>query len=1205
MLLVVGLAYVSYVKYAGAVAPSDYGLKEGNTISAAGSNDPDVYIVNDWGYKRLFLNPVIFTFYGQLTGGFAGVKNVSPATRDAFTTSGLFRDCEVGSVNNNGKVYGVEVNGEDTGMLHWVNTSGAQAVADDPNFFKKVFCINDNEFNWYPKGSNYTSVNQVPSYARVPGSPVVGGNVNVSLASDNPSAASITRGATGVTYLKLNFSGSGVLSSLRVTRRGPGATGDFANIYLYEGAHRLTSGRTPSSSDGSVTFSNLNWTISGSRMLSVVADMNAATQGDVNYLSVDSSSDVVLSSGTIGGSFPVAGNNMAVTGQSGGTLTIATSGSLTNPNVGQSNVQIGEFKFTTATEGARISRMQLLQSGSMQSSNLSNVRAEVNGVKIADGVVTTDNYVVFDLSGSPFFIAKGDNRIIKIFGDISGNAKRAETVILYFEQSSDLLALGDQFGFGMTVSGSGSGTTGGTITLQGGILTLTFVGPSATNVSTSTTKTHLLDFDMTAAAAIELRKTTIVLCKDVNADGTYDSAVTASATAGFGDLNNVQIINRDTGVALVGPQDGSAFNTLSNSTTLVSATGSAESNACGSSKNGVSKQFTDVLTINSGQVLHLAIVADVKQSNSSVDNDLITGNAFKAVLFGYGTEAGTSGDTTLLKYAGTNTALKSSDVVPSGVISGNSMTVQGSSLTASLASTPSGTRTFVKGATNITALGINLTTALGNPVTVNTITITGYTGDDAGSTVAAGDANGLISSVRLIDATTGLPVGTLSSNTLSSDGKVQFTNMAYPIAGGTTKTLWVVVDLGGNTPGTIDMFKFDIAGATDVSATDQNSSTINSNNLINGTATTFTTNVQVGSVGTLATAASPDNPTKNAVYWGQADAPFSKFRLTSTNEGFYVERLNVKGTTGSTAATNIDSVKLTYKDKAGDTLTSSGALNSAGSISFAFSGDTRPYVPKDNTLDVAVSATMATANELYRATGVNFTLDLSGGGAVGTDEFRAVGEGSGSVVDASGISAVSGQTMYVYRSFPKFTGLAVSDPNATISVGAELYRFRVDAMGSATDGATVFFDGPSTAGSGSIKFAVLASGENTNTLVLEMRDTSDNSQVGTATMTANAGPLLSAASASFLFDIKDIEIPAGQSKTFVLKVTTVTGFAKPANTNAGRAADFVQILLRDESQGGLIGWTDKGGTSRIESNTSVQGILRDYSTTTGPRINFH
>jgi hypothetical protein len=95
-------------------------------------------------------------------GGFGGVKNVSEETRDAFETSGLFRNCET----NDPKVYGLETLGEDGGYLHWVNTSGAQAVADDPDFFQKVFCINTQELNSYPFGLAYTSVKQVPSYKR-------------------------------------------------------------------------------------------------------------------------------------------------------------------------------------------------------------------------------------------------------------------------------------------------------------------------------------------------------------------------------------------------------------------------------------------------------------------------------------------------------------------------------------------------------------------------------------------------------------------------------------------------------------------------------------------------------------------------------------------------------------------------------------------------------------------------------------------------------------------------------------------------------------------------------------------------------------------------------------------------------------------------------------------------------------------------------
>ena len=145
----------------GFVNLANVSLKDGDVIGAAGSSDPDIFIVNPHGYKRLFLNPAIFAFYGHL-GGFSKVKNTTSVTRDIFVTSGLFRNCET----NDKKVYGVETTGEDVGMLHWINTTGDQAVKDDPDFFKKVFCINTKEFSWYPQGAAYTSVNQIPDYSR-------------------------------------------------------------------------------------------------------------------------------------------------------------------------------------------------------------------------------------------------------------------------------------------------------------------------------------------------------------------------------------------------------------------------------------------------------------------------------------------------------------------------------------------------------------------------------------------------------------------------------------------------------------------------------------------------------------------------------------------------------------------------------------------------------------------------------------------------------------------------------------------------------------------------------------------------------------------------------------------------------------------------------------------------------------------------------
>ena len=150
-------------------SPSYFGLREGDTVAAFGSTDPDIYIVNDHGYKRLFLNPVIFGFYGHL-GGFKQVVRVADQTRDDFVTSVFFRNCEVEGEENK-RMYALEVTGEDLGTLHLIKLEETKAIQEDRHFLKKIFCINNNEFNWYTNGGKqfgeeYTSLEQISKYER-------------------------------------------------------------------------------------------------------------------------------------------------------------------------------------------------------------------------------------------------------------------------------------------------------------------------------------------------------------------------------------------------------------------------------------------------------------------------------------------------------------------------------------------------------------------------------------------------------------------------------------------------------------------------------------------------------------------------------------------------------------------------------------------------------------------------------------------------------------------------------------------------------------------------------------------------------------------------------------------------------------------------------------------------------------------------------
>lgn len=158
------LVAIATIQVASAHLEVDYGalgLREGDIVGSSDLNDPDIYIINEFGSKRLFLSPTIFGFYGHLR--FPNVKRLDDAVIDKMPTSGLFRNCET----SDPKVYALEVTGEDAAVLRWINITGEAANAEDHDFFGKVFCINSREFNWYSRGQSYTALSQVPLYRRV------------------------------------------------------------------------------------------------------------------------------------------------------------------------------------------------------------------------------------------------------------------------------------------------------------------------------------------------------------------------------------------------------------------------------------------------------------------------------------------------------------------------------------------------------------------------------------------------------------------------------------------------------------------------------------------------------------------------------------------------------------------------------------------------------------------------------------------------------------------------------------------------------------------------------------------------------------------------------------------------------------------------------------------------------------------------------
>ena len=1180
-----GVAYLAPTALG--ATPADYGLTEGDTISAAGSDDPDVYIVNEMGYKRLFLNPAIFGLYGHL-GGFAAVKSVSPATRDAFPTSGLFR------VDGDEKVYGLETTGEDVANLRWVNTSGAQAVADDPNFFKKVFVINAAEKALYSTGADFTSVTQVPAYVRggsVP-APTPSGPLSASVAPGNPAAQTITKNATGVEMLRVRLSGTGTVNTMTVKRLGAGETDDFNNIYIYDGATRLVSGKSFSTSSGEATFL-VDVPVNGTKDLSIVAEMASTnTAGNVNYVQL---SGVTLSGGASVSGLPVSGNNFTSSGASSGTATIAKSGVLNNPTVGQKQALVSEFKLSVATEGGNLKRLTMLNGGTVDASNLTNVKLKT-GASEWSGSVTSDNYFVFDL-GSGHFIAKGGNSIFKVYADVGG--KKDETINLYFEYDTDTNVVGDQYGQAMAVSDgaldqASDNTAGaGLLTSQGGVLTLVFNGPNATTIPTTVTDTTLLRYSITAASNVEVRKTRLVLCSDAGNDGTYNASADETL---WDDLTDVKIWDEDLNTVIAGPKDGTAFDDTNNTT------------SCPDAATGAEEAFTDVYDLVAGKTYNFKVTGDMDTSLEGTLTD--TDSVFKVVLRDHSANTGI----TEMKYSGTNTALAAADIIPRADLAGNNVTISASSLTLSLAGAPA-SQTKVKGTQNVDVVGITFAANQASGLLVNQIKLTGYAADtttydegveDGGTAVSVANA---MSNVELWDASAGTMIGgsgNVTSNQLSvsGTGTITFSSLGWNIPAGTSKTLLVRADLSSNAvSGTSDLYSFDIAATGDVTATDDDSNTVNpgaaSAGVNGGLSPTKVLTVKGSGAMTLATSA--DSPSKGAVYWGQMNAPISKFRLSATDEGQYIEKLTFAasvGTEKTDAAANVKNVILTYKNKAGSTLTTTQSFGNAASVNFAWSSSdaNRPYVPQDGSMDVAVNADMKLKSEgatQDSSSAVFFSLDLVDkfNGSV-TNGFKAVGEGSGTVLSGSSTNindVLGANDQYVYRVFPEFAQVALPSPY-TLTGTPTVFKFTITAKG--LSGSNLRFDNEASPGSGSLKFEVVSSGQYTvggTSTAFSIYD-ENNTLIDNGTLTRDAKPSPNA-SMTFDFSSVDVEIAAGNTKTFRVEITNpTTNYAK--TTSTGRAADYFQVTLLD-NEASLINWVgDYAGANTALDTASTVGTLK-------------
>ncbi len=964
--------------------------------------------------------------------------------------------------------------------------------------------------------------------------PPVGGSV-VAAVSNTPAGSTLPLGAKSVQLLQFSLSAAAdtAVDSVKFSRSGPGVVADFANVYIYEGANRLKSGKTISSDTNMVEFTGLNMVVRAGtpRVLTLRGDVAAsgtATASDQHMFSVVA----VASNGTVTG-LPVSGSTFTIGAVSVGTVTMAPVSTISSPTLGQSNAECGNFRVSAGANDIEIREVTLTNGGTLSRSSMANfnlvqpgysAEGVVNGVVATTAAINDKDRVVFALA-TPFMISKNQNRNFEVRCDILGG-KTTDTVKLYLDETSDALVIDKQYNFGSNVTNSMGSSAVTAVTLQGGKLTFADNGPLATNLSKNSTNKEFFNFSVTADRSLTVRDFFLMMEQTAWASPALQAGTGSSSgvSAGGGTISTAGAVSFTTEAhdANIAVNDVLRVEDVSGSNYYVKVTAVAASTMLGAGVTGTviypdttpsaavvlvdADDYDEVFDATSITLLkNLKLVdtdthgtiASVTNSNyamafsddfdisagqtrhfslqADLDTSFVAGNAFRG---GFDFT-----QTDFIRDNEANQSLVSADIV-GGNLFGKPMTVVASSLTLSLASTPV-SETHVKGEQAVNLAGFSVQGGDGGSIKVTRVnvrlmadvTALGATFDNAGYGDTA--ANTLVTTVGLYSVVgntytrigTG-DVGLTLVGTIGASGgyyRAQFNNLTQTIAKSETQK-WVVRVNLANTIGSTSYLAAVIDADTDLTVQDADGNSVTASGSDLNLLAAPTVTKTIETSGSLAVT-ELSSPNAAILVAGTSDNVVAREQFSATNESFKVTKLNIQLPESSVSG---DPFTDTAATTASRSITSVKLryTNSVGATEVK-SGTMSSGVVNFTGLDILVGKN-ATAN-------VEILVDLN---------TIAAGAATGDVVRL-GISTVAG---YTYEAVGQGSGTTDTDitPTNQANINSMVVRKAAPIVAKATTGL------PSSLTNGTVKVYGVNVTANGGTVSLKRLAFTLNASVDTA-----------------------------------------------------------------------------------------------------------
>lgn len=410
--------------------------------------------------------------------------------------------------------------------------------------------------------------------------------------------------------------------------------------------------------------------------------------------------------------------------------------------------------------------------------------------------------------------------------------------------------------------------------------------------------------------------------------------------------------------------------------------------------------FTDTITYPLGKGTYTL--------KGKVQSAVTNGTTYSAVL------------TTMSSITGQTTGNTISS--PTVGFSMNTITVKTAALAIGMSATPAA-QTIVAGNTGVTFANVQLDASQsGEDVRFSSLVFT------AQGTTNAGDIS-KITGLQLFDGTTALNTG---SNVVTTATSTTITfDQSLTVAKNAVKTLALKGNLSSSAA---NQYYWSVAAPTGVTG-------VTSGTSVTATGSGTSAIMTIGA-GSLAVALDASSPAYAIATAGSTGVVLGAYRFTATNDSVNLSRigLNLGSVTASSSASDFTQVSLW------NGATQVGTAEFVGTSRSATSTLTSTVlIPKDGSVVITVKGDLAAQGASAAShPGALLTVNVDVNGAAGNKNTSGTGVGSGSVVDPTGSTAVSG--VRVFKSAPTVAKQTTGMSSTLIAqTGVDLYRFSVNA----------------------------------------------------------------------------------------------------------------------------------------------------------------